>query len=172
MLLHELLQNECRHRLGYQETELDPFPYFVEPMVDGNPALRSLGAWLVSDPSLASDGYDQNVAILLAPAGVGKTQVSRELFRLLHQRRQRDVLPLLIEPDQWLTLNRNEHISTWSLVKHACEQNGYNALPQESFAVYAQNGCIIVIFDGLDEIGSLGTDITPVDVIRLYASLH
>jgi hypothetical protein len=165
-LMFELLQGESRHLLGSSQNETEQFPYFVEPIVDDKLALTKLGRWLMADREERTDEDEPSVAVLLAPAGVGKTSVARELTRALQAASEHRILPLLIEPSQWSSLNPNETPSLWSLIKHALEASGHNAVSQDSFELFAQTGCIVTIFDGLDELGSVrGATISPVDVI-------
>jgi hypothetical protein len=176
MLMHELLQHECRRLLGNPEIESNPFPYFVEPIVDDKSALKKLGDWLMAESDSSEDDFEiqgkRNVAVLLAPAGLGKTSVARELVRSILLRPEHDVLPLLIEPGQWPSLNPNEPVTPWSVIKHALAVSGHNAVPQESFDLFARAGCIVIIFDGLDEVGSIrGGTVTPVDVITHFRHL-
>jgi hypothetical protein len=172
--LSELLQQECRHILGGSSEVADAFPYFVEPIVDGKLALSKLSGWLVGEIGDLDSMSEEEpaVAVLLAPAGVGKTSVARELARSLALRPQHDVLPLLIEPRQWPSLNPHEPASLWVLIKRALEASGYNAVSEETFELFARARCIVTIFDGLDELSSirLGT-ITPVDVISRLRTL-
>ena len=96
-LLSDLLQQEARHLLGNSRPDLDTNPYFVEPLVDDGLALVKLGRWLTGEATSSSLDDDASVGVLLAPAGVGKTSVARELARSLRARSKHDVLPLLIE---------------------------------------------------------------------------
>jgi hypothetical protein len=167
-LLSELLQRECRYLLGELQIAEHSNPHFVEPIVDDKPAIRKLSDWFRVEPD--ADDRDSSVAVLLAPAGLGKTSVSRELTHYL--RSKYDVLSVLVESRQWSSLNPLEPISFWSILKHAIQLNGHNVIPQEAFELFAKAGCIAVIFDGLDEIGSIrGGTLTPVDVIEQLQQL-
>jgi hypothetical protein len=161
-LLSELLQRECRYLLGELQIPKYSNPHFVEPIVDDKLALGKLSAWFKVEQF--DEEPDASVAVLLAPAGLGKTSVSRELTHFL--RSKHDVLSVLVESRQWSSLNPHEPISFWSIIKHAIQVNGHNVITQEAFELFAKAGCIAVIFDGLDEVGSIrGGTITPVDVI-------
>jgi hypothetical protein len=179
MLLHELLQRECRRLLGNAQGEPEPVAYFIEPNVDGGPigsdalAIRTLGRWLLAEPeyTITDRAEAPSLAVLLAPAGVGKTSVTRQLFRYFQLHRP-DVLPLLIASRQWSSLGLNDIPSLWALIKHALVYTGHNVVTEQVFKTFAQAGCIIPIFDGLDEVGSIRDgSITPADIIAQLQEL-
>jgi hypothetical protein len=172
--MSDLLQQECRYLLGDTQEVPDAFPFFVEPIVDDKLALTKLGTWLTGTPTESSQlsPADQYLAVLLAPAGVGKTSVSREVIRSLQSTRNSSVFPLLIESRQWSSLNPHEPLTVWTLIRNALNFNGYAVVPQEAFELFAQAGCIAMIFDGLDEVASIRSGaIRPVDIIMKLREL-
>ena len=111
-LLAEAAQRTIRS-LGRRESE----PYFVEPRlalpVGGEDrALDFLHKW-VTDESATS-----RVAVLVAPAGVGKTTVARQLAYSLTRSALR--IPLVVESDQWANLPGTS-LTMWDIWKRAFE---------------------------------------------------
>ncbi len=171
--MSELLQEQWQHLLGEPHIDEDPVSYFVEPIVDDKLALSKLEDWVLvkggdaPDDQNSFEGDRPSISVLLAPAGMGKTSVARELVRHLKSRNQHDVIPILIEPSQWSLLNPHEEPTLWAIIEHAIKSNGYNAVPREIFDLFARTGYIAIFFDGLDEVGSIrGGKITPVDVVE------
>lgn len=182
-LVSDLLEKECQAQLGSPLGEQIQFQYFVEPLIEGRSAIDMLIDWLVARPgehgtttAQAAQGRTDpvalaSVAVLLAPAGVGKTQVAREVARVLPNKHPH-LLPLLLEPPQWESFSSKERPTLWTLVKTALEACGRNVIPRETFEVFARAGCVAPILDGLDEVGSIrGGQLTPLEMIRQLRTL-
>lgn len=130
--------------------------YFIDPFVhfpawtDDQPGTHFLQEWLVSPPS-----KDHNVAVILAPAGVGKSTLAVEIFRRLQRLRQL-LLPLLVNSELWrpgLQVEERGLTGIWA----SAISNWYRdaLVGPERVDTCLACGTICPIFDGLDELCSL-----------------
>lgn len=142
----ELFQEQWQFLQGKPHIEEDQVSYFFEPLVDEGYALSELEDWglLKGDKAPVDQnsvqGDRRSMAVLAAPAGMGKTSVARELVRRLKLRDERDVIPILVEPSQWALLNPHEEPTLWLLIEHAIKLNGHNAVPRELFDTPRHHG--------------------------------
>ena len=143
-------------RMGAGSTPYEDMQFttpFVDPYVRVSnvlapaPAIETLRGWLCSD-----DLDGPRVAVLVAPAALGKTTVARRLAMDLGHRRRLKRFPLLITSDQWVTLALRTDVSVTDIWQVAM-QGAYRATPSpEDLETAIGNGLIIPIFDGFDEL--------------------
>lgn len=124
-----------------------PTPNFIEPnFTSGGYALDGLLRWLVDE---ANDA--RPIAVLVAPAGLGKTTVARQLERLLQTKTDLNRIPLLVQSDQWAALS-GAHLSLLDIWEQAVRQNFDAVVPEAQFLAHLETGSLVPIFDGFDEL--------------------
>jgi hypothetical protein len=98
---------------------------------------------------------DKNIAVLLAPAGMGKSTLALELFRYLRRSPRLHAIPLLATSEQWLNVTRDDFSldDLWRLAI----SNWYPGalLGAQQVAACLATGALSAIFDGLDELCAL-----------------
>jgi hypothetical protein len=149
----ELLYNTVK-RAVRQVSEADTEPYFVEPDVlfsdsnDPTPSIFGLARWL-----RGTDATNKNVAVLLAPAGSGKTTLVKHVFSELIKTHFAHAIPLLVERTAWGRLQNQETLSLHEVWRSAVNvwypdvMFGFDQL--EKCLAF---GAVCPIFDGLDEL--------------------
>jgi hypothetical protein len=161
--------------IAWEDEDSTGLQYFVEPYVHfpsdeaPTPALAKLVAFLTGDlPS------DCNVAVLLAPAGQGKTTLSDGLFRRLIID-DHPIVPLLLKRDQWSRLVNRDSVTLGDLWVPAISTWYRRALiGSDQIDDALKAGVVRPILDGLDELCSTyPVDFSPseavtelIDVVR------
>lgn len=144
-------------------------PYFIEPSVlfpteeEAAPALSRLTSWLKGDAD-----SECNVAVLLAPAGVGKTTLSEQVFRQLLKGKAGETIPLLLKREQWEPMASRGSVQLRDIWTSAITTwYPRSLLGSQGLETYLAAGAIRPIFDGLDELCSgLPGDFTPTGLIE------
>jgi hypothetical protein len=149
-----------RHDFGLQ--------YFVEPNVRfpagevAEPAIAPLLRWLRSNESSGP-----NVAVLLAPAGLGKTTTCEEVFRRSVPRSRRGIVPLLLKREQWANLAARGSLTMldiWSSGIATWYPRALMGADQLERSLSA--GVVRPILDGFDELCSFfPSDFSPTEII-------
>jgi hypothetical protein len=126
--------------------------YFTEPDVHfpdkgaPGPSVEPLLRWLKGDTHSES-----NIAVLLAPAAFGKSTLSEELF--LKLRGDRDLIPVLIQRDQWAELAARESLEMVDILSSAVRKCYPDALiGPAQLETFLRTGVLCPVFDGLDEL--------------------
>ncbi len=157
----QLLQEHLLKGVSYKPLQREE--HFVSPSVtredevieiDG---LQFLSKWLVGSPS---DSNQKPLALLTADGGIGKTTLARELCENVRVKYPR-ILPLLIESDQWKSLaNTGFTLDTlWDIaISRRLENCGSLRSNHSALRVLMQEGLLVVIFDGFDELAALSGD--------------
>jgi hypothetical protein len=157
----QLLQDNLLNGIKYRPLQREE--YFIPPSVtlengllevDG---LKYLSNWLIGD---ASPPNQCPIGLLSADGGIGKTTLARELCERVRSKNPK-VLPLLIESDQWKSIaNTGFTLDTlWDIALSRRLENG-NSLRSNHLAlrVLMQEGLLVVIFDGFDELAAISGD--------------
>lgn len=171
----QLLQDNLLREIQYKPLQREE--YFIAPSVTReNDQLESdglsfLSSWLVG-ASASSDGAP--IGLLTADGGIGKTTLARELCETVHAKYPR-VLPLLIESDQWKNIaNTGFTLDTLWDIAIARRLENCNSLRSNHSAlrVLMQEGLLVVIFDGFDELAAASGDTTrPQEIISELQNL-
>jgi len=159
---------------------LDREEYFVGPSMtlpDGKreqDAAAYLSGWLTGKNS---NEVGCQIGVLTADGGIGKTTLARELCEQV-RRRYPQVYPLLIESEQWKSIShsslRLDSLWETAITKRLDNSKALRANPS-ALRVLMQEGRLVVIFDGFDELAALSSDENrPSEVIaelrELFAS--
>lgn len=142
--------------------------YFVEPNVRfpseeaAQPAIAPLLKWLRSNGSSGP-----NVAVLLAPAGLGKTTTCEEVFRRSVPRNTSGIVPLLLKREQWANLAARGSLTMldiWSSGIATWYPRALMGADQLERSLSA--GVVRPILDGFDELCSFfPSDFSPTEII-------
>lgn len=148
---------------GIKYRSLQREEYFIAPtlIVEGSDNKRDgllfLTQWLVGDVSTEKN---KPIGLLCADGGIGKTTLARELCESVRARYPK-VVPLLIESDQWKSIaNTGFTLETlWDIAIARRLEHG-NTLRSNPAAlrVLMQEGLLVVIFDGFDELAAITSD--------------
>jgi hypothetical protein len=163
-LLYGVVKNAIR-----RSVEIDNDPYFIEQDIifpdqtKPAPSISSLASWLRGQGE-----YSQNVAVLLAPAGSGKTTLTRQLFLQFVTKYASTAVPLLVVQKAW------EHLADLPTVNlHQVWGSAASAWYPETILGVSQLeqalsvGAVIPIFDGLDELCTiLPFEFNPDETVR------
>lgn len=147
--VRQLLAQSVSARLGRIDTE-DSDRLFVDPDLrpDGTAkAIQTLSAWLKDD-----SGDGSRIGVLVAKAGVGKTTVARQLFRILCGKEGAGRFPILVESDQWAKLSDRAGLTLWDVWRESLDVHYTSALGREEFDLCVEYGLFLPIFDGFDEL--------------------
>ncbi len=111
------------------------------------PAVRTIGQWLLGQISTK-----QKVAVLLAPGGLGKTTLTRQLFSIFSSNPHTTRIPILINSNAW---GRNRDIisdmeDVWRYALRECYPDA--GLSSDMLQRCLFLGTLCPIFDGLDEL--------------------
>ncbi len=164
-LLDEQLLRSIRYRT------LDREEFFVGPSmtlptkVREQDAVAYLRDWLTGGNSTTSGCQ---IGVLAADGGIGKTTLARELCEQVRHRYPH-VFPLLIESDQWKNIVhtglRLENLWEIAITKRLENSTALRANPY-ALRVLMQEGLLVVIFDGFDELVAMSADENrPAEVI-------
>ena len=157
----ELLEDYLLKSIRYKPLQREE--HFISPslVVDGTTSKRDgltfLTQWLVGDASTAKN---TPIGLLCADGGIGKTTLARELcesVRALHPK----IVPLLIESDQWKNIaNTGFTLDTlWDIaIARRLEHGNLLRSNPAALRVLMQEGLLVVIFDGFDELSAISTD--------------
>lgn len=179
MTVREFLERAATSALGSAQSEAaTPEAFglsnFVEPDIhfpgDTRPrqGLEPLLQWLSS----SRQSEKHNVAVLLAPAGTGKTTFALELFRRLLQHHPQPFIPLLVHDQQWLNVSKQADMTFERLWSEALAEFYPGAVigPDRLFTFFSY-GTICPILDGVDELcARFPRDFSPIGTLeRLLA---
>lgn len=137
------------------EADVGPF---VEPSIANELGETQEGAvgfllrWLSGDESTASQ-----IGVVAADGGTGKTTIARQLYRQIARNRQVDQVPLLIESDHWKLLAENHELDLWDIWQRSLSAAHLNIALKNVFQTCIEEGIILPIFDGFDELCSRRT---------------
>ena len=147
---------------GVRYRPLEREDYFVQPSVRVNGEIKPDGLsfltrWLIGEESTQTKSP---IGLLCADGGIGKTTLARELCESVRAINPR-VVPLLIESAQWKGIaNTGFTLDTlWDIAIAKRLENG-NSLRANPAAlrVLMQEGLLVVIFDGFDELAAISTE--------------
>jgi hypothetical protein len=140
--------------------------YFVEPGIrapslpacpesnsskNQSSGVSDLICWLRGETDTAS-----NLAVLLAPAGSGKSTLALEIYRRILAMQRADIVPLLVEREQWFSMSHLDAVSLMDVWKAALNAQSTSAIiGPEQLEVCLAEGTVCPIFDGLDELFTL-----------------
>jgi hypothetical protein len=147
--VRQLLAQSVSARLGKLAAE-DSDRLFVDPDLSPNgnlKAIQTLSTWLKDD---SGDGC--RIGVLVSKAGVGKTTVARQLFRVLCGKDGAGRFPILVESDQWAKLSDRAGLSLWDVWRESLDVHYTSALGREEFDLCVEYGLFLPIFDGFDEL--------------------
>lgn len=95
---------------------------------------------------------DGHVTVVRAPAGVGKTTLSRELtVDIAKQIEQRKVIPAYVEAEHWDKLKLDSLDGLWEVIENSLRKHGLR-ITKELFDYLLRQGYLVFIFDGFDEL--------------------
>lgn len=156
-LLDEQLLRSIRYRTLEREE------YFVGPSMTlpagerVQDAAAYLSSWLTGGNSTAAGCQ---IGVLAADGGIGKTTLARELCEQVRHRYPQ-VFPLLIESEQWKNIIhsglRLDNLWEIAITKRLENSTALRANPY-ALRVLMQEGRLVVIFDGFDELVAMSAD--------------
>ena len=142
--------------------------HFVTPRPD-NDAKADLGDdiknWIVTSDATG----ERQVRVIRAPAGVGKTTVARHLTRQIASAVDRyRKIPIYVEASHWSRLAMESLSSLWITIDQSIRQFDPGLrLDEAMFEQLLQQGAIVFIFDGFDELcGHRLSPLSPTEVLR------
>jgi len=99
--------------------------------------------------SRATEGQ---ITVIRAPAGVGKTTLSRELtLDIARESQQRKVIPAYVEAEHWDKLKLDSLDGLWEVIENSLRRHGLG-ITKELFDYLLRQGYLAFIFDGFDEL--------------------
>jgi hypothetical protein len=150
--------------------------YFVDPSArfpwkaGVAPAVSELRRWLQAD----SLDNDSNIAVLLAPAGVGKTTLSEEVIRQTIQGPSKaSIIPLLLKREQWANLAARGSLGILDIWMAGISDSYPRAiLGTDQLERCLATGVVRPILDGFDELCSFfPSDFSATDIIEELVDL-
>jgi len=110
---------------------------------------------------------DEQVAVVAAPAGFGKTVFCKNLFQKLNTKKRKDIIPIYISSEVWAEFVSEIDISIQELIIRSISKiYPKSALGEKTIFHLIQSGTLLPIFDGLDELcASAYNEINIDDVI-------
>lgn len=172
MVLEDMTWNFTKRAFGpylASLVEMIPVvPHFVTPRPESEPNIDltdDITKWIV-----ANDAAKRNqVRVILARAGVGKTTVARHIARQIAAAVDRyQKIPIYVEASHWSRLSLESLGSLWITVEQSIRQFDPGLrLDETMFEQLLQQGDIFFIFDGFDELcGHRQSPLSPTDVLR------
>jgi hypothetical protein len=164
----ELLYNTTKQAIR-EVTTFDEEPYFIEQDAlfgdsnDPTSSIFALAKWLRGERA-----SENHVAVLLAPAGSGKTTLVKQLFGHLVRNHFRYAIPLLVEKSAWQRLPNQDSVNLHEIWRAAVNVWYPDAiLGIEHLERCLAFGAVCPIFDGLDELCTiLPWEFNPEDTVR------
>lgn len=156
-----LLEDHLLKGIDYRP--LDREEHFISPTLriqgseKGADGLQFLTQWLVGQESTPGGSP---IGLICADGGIGKTTLARELCESVRRQHPR-VLPLLIESAQWKSIaNTGFTLDTlWDIaIARRLEHGNLLRSNPTALRVLMQEGLLVVIFDGFDELAALTSD--------------
>jgi hypothetical protein len=99
----------------------------------------------------SSDAEGQ-ITVIRAPAGVGKTTLSRELtLDIAKQSQGRKVIPAYVEAEHWDKLKLDSLEGLWEVIENSLRKYSLR-ITKELFEYLLRQGYLAFIFDGFDEL--------------------
>ncbi len=156
-----LLEDHLLKGVDYRPLEHEE--HFISPTLrvqgseNGRDGLQFLTKWLVGQESAPSGAP---IGLICADGGIGKTTLARELCESVRRNHPR-VLPLLIEAAQWKNIASTGFTldTLWDIaIARRLEHGNLLRSNPAALRVLMQEGLLVVIFDGFDELAALTSD--------------
>lgn len=155
------LARDVRQRLLRRAAVDDRDPYFVEP------ALEWEGTEVPSAvQALTTYFNDQTpggrVAVLLGPAGAGKSTLTEEVCGSLQATPQASSLTIRVSDKEWVALER-QHVDVTpdNMLRVALRKYGFASDDLGQLDVLLANGALALVFDSFDEVCTRGPITSP-----------
>lgn len=156
-----LLEEHLLKGIDYRPLEREE--HFISPTLriqgteQGRDGLQFLTKWLVGQESTPTGAP---IGLICADGGIGKTTLARELCESVRRQHPR-VLPLLIESSQWKNIASTGFTldSLWDIaIARRLEHGNLLRSNPAALRVLMQEGLLVVVFDGFDELAALTPD--------------
>jgi len=154
-----------------------PIPRPFVPPRENNYPKENVGQAIIELLSeTTKDHKRSSLLVLLAPAGLGKTSVSRWLaVNLAKTAFRKKRIPVYVESSHWrqarFSLDHTDDL--WSIVSNSLKQFSPNIdLPKELYEHLLVQGDLVFIFDGFDELCNTNSALfTPLSIIKELSQL-
>ncbi len=156
-----LLEEHLLKGIDYRPLEREE--HFISPTLriqgidQGRDGLQFLTRWVTGQESTPGGAP---IGLICADGGIGKTTLARELCESIRRQHPR-VLPLLIESAQWKNMASTGFTldSLWdTAIARRLEHGNLLRSNPAALRVLMQEGLLVVIFDGFDELAALTPD--------------
>jgi len=136
-------------------------PFFVEPALIWD---SDTAPWAAQ--TLISYFTDQTpggrVAILLGPAGAGKSTLTEEVAATMQETTDAQSLTIRVSDKEWLALERrHQDVTPDSMLREALRKHGFPTDDLSQLDVLLANGALGLIFDSFDEVCTKGPISSP-----------
>lgn len=133
--------------------DLPSVPYFVTPRPIRKPTVdlsSEIVAWMQRDQG--SDA--KHIRVVRAPAGVGKTTISRHIVREIASRADEfRTIPIYVEATHWAKLSVERLDDLWTTIDNSLRVfDSRLHISQNLFSHLLNQGDLVFIFDGFDEL--------------------
>ena len=170
----ELIWNKLRSFFAqYLEslTEVPTDEYFISPRSPDREIDDNLETTLIDYMKGGHRSDNGTLLVLSAPAGVGKTTLSRHLIHQLSRQVARvKTIPIYVEAQHWGKLHLESIDELWDVIDNSLRvfSSGLS-LREELFFHALRQGYISFVFDGFDEL--CGQKSSPLDAVAVLQQL-
>jgi hypothetical protein len=129
-------------------------PYYVAPRREGADPKERLDLELVATLASKKTTVLGKVTVVRAPAGVGKTTLSRQITKnLCAQVKARRLIPIYVESSHWSKLQISSLEDLWEMIDNSLRAFSPSLrINRELFEHLLRQGYLAFIFDGFDEL--------------------
>jgi len=148
-------------------------PFFVAARKEQH-STAELDKELVAYLSGQGDISPGVLAVVSAPAGVGKTTVARRASRMLARSvSNARAIPIFVEASHWRKFNLEANMELWDIIRNSIDHfGGPVGISEDLFEHGLRQGYFVFVFDGFDELcGPKHSQFSAIDVLRTLAQL-
>jgi hypothetical protein len=131
-------------------------PRYADPQADAKAQLdRDIVAYLTSSDRISNANFKPgHLLVVKAPAGVGKTTLSRAVVReIARDSKKRRTIPIYVEASHWGKLQLRSVTDIWDIIRNSLTTFSSNiSMRRELFEYALRQGWVSFIFDGFDEL--------------------
>lgn len=149
-------------------------PFYIPPRKEKADAQHRLDDELLDYLQGKGDIKPGQLAVVCAPAAVGKTTLSRHLLRQLVSGVEKyRIIPTYVESSHWGRLQLESADDLWDIIRNSLATfSSTLSLRRELFEYALRQGYICFIFDGFDELcGHRSAQFNPNDVLEDLAKI-
>lgn len=137
------------------DTNFIPPSDSTTPARTGQHVMRDIESYLAN-----AAGHEGQLKVLMAPAGVGKTTVSRRIVHdlarsaLARSASGTTTIPIFVESQHWKGLPLSSISGLYEIIRHSMQLFGATSVTEEVYAHALRQRYVSFIFDGFDELCS------------------